>query len=139
MLLAVEIVMLVWGIITLAKGQIKLTSNRTITGKHAYIIGALLTSTVPLIFAIAFVVGFISAMNNPGRPIDNMFFSLVDISVVAIMAILIFIVASFAPKEAPKKQDPFKSEFSADYLAKLPPMGDNPYASPQSDRSDPKR
>jgi hypothetical protein len=65
MLLAVEIGLFVFGIVGLATGRMKFSSNKVVTGAPARLLGALAVSTLPLVFSIGFVIGFIEGFQNP--------------------------------------------------------------------------
>jgi heme/copper-type cytochrome/quinol oxidase subunit 2 len=140
MVLGIEIAMLVMGIITLFKGQIKLSKNRLVTGLPAYIIGIILAGTVPLIMVIGFVIGFNAAMNANGRPVDLSKYFYIDLIVVPASVLIVCIIAFLSPNGMDKKQTPPSDVFPQNNPPlDLPPMGDNPYASPQTDIKNPRQ
>jgi hypothetical protein len=132
MLCIVEIAMSVFGIVTLVRGKFSFTKNKVVTGLPAYAIGIILTLTLPLLLCMGFVIGLLIAINAQGRPVppDAMLkYAWMDMVVVPIILVIVGIIVAVSPKAGPRPsglpQEPI-SQLPPD----IPPMGDNPYASP---------
>jgi hypothetical protein len=140
MILGIEIATLVMGIIALFKGQIKLSKKRLVKGTPAYIIGIILTCTLPAIMAAGFVIGFLHAMNHPNVPLDPLKFIFLDVGGLAISAILVFIIAALSPNsiDEDQKRNPYARHIDDSLNPQnFPPPNDNPYSSPYADNRDP--
>ncbi|HUE72699.1 MAG TPA: hypothetical protein VMP01_17570 [Pirellulaceae bacterium] len=64
MCLIVEIIMTIMGIVALVKGEIKVIGKHPVRGIPAYIIGGLMTATLPMAFAVGFIAGFVLAVRG---------------------------------------------------------------------------
>jgi hypothetical protein len=58
------IAMTIGGIIAVAKGKITIVAGREVRGLPAYLIGALLIGTFPIIFVSAFTAGVVMALTG---------------------------------------------------------------------------
>jgi hypothetical protein len=96
MLLGLEIALTVFGIITITKGRIALSSGKVVTGAPAYVIGAILAATFPLIILVAFCYGVYlgaeAAMHGGPRPTVSDFIW-VDVGGVVIVPLIALIIA----------------------------------------------
>jgi hypothetical protein len=129
-----EIAMSIFGIVTLARGKFSLTRGRVITGLYAYLIGIILTLTLPLMLGIGFVVGIAIGINAgaQGRPIagDEMLkYAWLDMVFVPIILVIVGVIAAMAPKSSATPSNACQQP-DGQLPRDIPPMGDNPYASP---------
>lgn len=124
MLCIVEIAMMVFGIVTLTKGSISFSRQRVVTGVPAYLIGALLTSTFPLVLGAGIVFGLIRAAQGQNAGDIPMGAFLIDIGVVATIGVTSAIIAAICGK------DPLaiKQPQVASQTELPPPDPNNPYA-----------
>lgn len=65
MILGIEIALLVMGIMAVANGKMKFTKNKVVEGLPARLLGVLAILTLPTVFMIGFIVGFMQAFQNP--------------------------------------------------------------------------
>jgi hypothetical protein len=122
-----EIVMLVFGIITLVKGAFKLTRKKVVTGGPAYVVGVLLILPLPLALATGFAIGVMHGLQG-GAPMDPELLrkaAAVEWSIIVIMLISALVVALVSAKPPQPPQDQFGP--NAPYSPLDP---GNPYASP---------
>lgn len=132
MLCAIEIGMLIAGITALSRGEVKLGNNWIIRGMPAYLIGIILTATLPLIAGIGFVSGFMMGLTGNEKALPML--ACVDLGGVALSAVACLIVAAFAPNAeaddqvaapAPTPSTPYVPPFIS-----TPMDPANPYATP---------
>src|SRR5690349_8225720 len=64
MILVLEIAMLVWGIIALVKGKLKISKTKEVRGAKARLLGVVLVLPLPLAMMAGFVIGFTAARNG---------------------------------------------------------------------------
>jgi len=128
MLCAIEIGMLIAGITTLARGELKLGNNWTIRGMPAYLIGVILTATLPLIAAIGFVAGFM--MGLTGNEESLPWLAAVDLGGVALSGIACMIVAALAGDSEKADQPQSAATPYLPPLVSRPMDPANPYATP---------
>jgi fructose-specific phosphotransferase system IIC component len=98
-LLSIEIVMMILGIVTLCKGQLKFSENRIIAGLPAYFIGIIFTSTLPLLFVIEFIMGWIHAKKYPFMRVDGAKYLYIELIGIACSAFLALIIAIFTSQK----------------------------------------
>jgi hypothetical protein len=101
MLLIIEICMLVVGIMTLVRGQFNLTAKTVVRGARAYVIGVLMLLTLPIVFGIAFAVGFLLAVNGRADLVqgNQLWFALIDLGVIVVVWAIIFAIGMTQPKQ----------------------------------------
>ncbi len=136
MLCIVEIAIMIWGITTLVKGEIKFSKNRVVSGMPAYVIGILLAGALPLVFVIAMIAGFMIAING-GQVQDAQALWIVDpIVLVAVGIICAFIGSIYGrdPAMSATSPDLFNAPPSNPPQTNYPPADpSNPYSSPISE------
>lgn len=64
MLCALEIGLLIWGIVTLIKGRLTVSKNKVVTGGRARLIGVIMLLPLPLAFIMGAIIGVTKAANN---------------------------------------------------------------------------
>jgi hypothetical protein len=141
MICIVELAMTIFGIVTLARGKFSLTRNKVITGPYAYAIGIILTLTLPVLMGMGFLLGFVIAMNAHGRQIrPEEFLKYAWLDMVAVPVILAFVgfLAAIAPKSVGGRAS-MTQQGDDQAPQDIPPMGDNPYASPYTIDPDTRR
>jgi hypothetical protein len=131
--------MTVYGIVTLVRGRFPLTRNRVVTGGPAYLIGVLLTATLPALLVMGMVIGFVATVRAGGAPPNPLEFAFLDFLAVPLILLAVMIVAWTAPKDRPEEQVPVAADPLAPFGEALPPASDNPYASPYTDSLNPPR
>ena len=108
-LLVFEFFLLIYGIVTLAKGKVNISHNRIVTGVPAYMAGLVMLMVLPLNLMIGLTIGFVLAAR--GDPVDfekpPWVFGLIEIGVTLIaVAILVFINLSYGkPPEDRRRFD----------------------------------
>ena len=131
---AVEIGMMVFGIITLVRGRFQLTGNKVVSGAPAYIIGAILTATLPLLFVVGMGLGLMLAMKNPGRPPDVGALAFLDFIIVPVVLVIVLVIALATAREPQRRPlvDPLLQGGMPLGVPPTQPMDpNNPYAPPQ--------
>ena len=131
MLCAVEIGMLIAGITALSRGEVKLGNNWVIRGMPAYLMGIILTATLPLIAGIGFVSGFMMGLTGNEEALPML--ACVDLGGVALSAVACLIIAALAPNTAEAEQVAPTPTSSAPYVPPFisrPMDPANPYATP---------
>ena len=129
MLCAIEIGMLIVGIMALSRGEVRLGKNWSIRGLPALAIGAILAATLPLIAAVGFVSGFMMGLTGNEKALPML--AAVDLGGVALSAVACLIIAALSPNadeaesEAPAASAPFVPPFLSQ-----PTDPANPYATP---------
>ena len=105
MCLIVEIAMTLWGIVTLVRGKFPLSRNKIVTGRAAYLVGLILTSTVPATFGVGFAFGlYLGSQGVDPDDMDHLIENtLIDVGmelalVIAVMS-LTYLVAFSTAKE----------------------------------------
>ena len=129
-----EIAMSVFGIVTLVRGKFSLTRSKTIVGSYAYAIGIILTLTLPILLGIGIVIGIVMTLNAHGRPVgpeEIAKYAYLDMIFVPMILVVVAIIASIAPKSNNRPSSPF-DQHAGQLPPDIPPMGDNPYASPHT-------
>jgi hypothetical protein len=115
MLCAIEIGMLIVGIMALSRGEVRLGQNWSIRGLPAYAIGAILTATLPLIAAIGFISGFMMGLTGNEKALPML--AMVDLGGVALSAVSCLIIAALSPNadnaepEVPASSTPYVPPF----------------------------
>ncbi len=135
MLFLVEVGMFVFGIMTLVKGRISLSRNKAVTGAPAYVIGALLTATLPVAVLVAFGLGFylgIEAAAHHRAPPTAMDFIWIDLAAVFVTPLVALVIA-LATAKPPVEEN--TEEVPLLEISPLPPETPapdpkNPYSSP---------
>lgn len=134
MLCVIEIAMTICGIIILVRGQANLTKNRVVTGAPAYVIGSILTATLPLLLTIGIGMGVaLAASKGVEKVAGNPLLFLVDIVGVALIAavcVVVALIGSKRPERIPMSAPP--SQFGPPTFPPVDPS--NPYQSPYGDR-----
>lgn len=95
------IIMLIFGIIALVKGQFSLKRNRVVDGVPARIIGVILMLPFPLSFCIGFGIGVIAGVQQ--KKLDPLSLVPIDLGLVAICLIAALGLA-FATAHPPRKK-----------------------------------
>jgi hypothetical protein len=126
-MLLLEIGMLVFGIVTLVKGRITLSGAKVVTGAPAYVIGGLLTATLPMALVIGVGLGFFvgmqaAAQHRPMPPLEGAIW--VDIGVVLLMGLICVVIAMGSAK-LPEEEG--LGDFPMDML---PPDDETPFSDP---------
>lgn len=71
--LIVEIGMTLWGLVTLVRGKFPLAGRKIVTGWPAYLIGLILTATIPAIFGVGFIYGvYLASQGVDLNDLDNL-------------------------------------------------------------------
>ncbi|GIW56491.1 MAG: hypothetical protein KatS3mg082_2895 [Nitrospiraceae bacterium] len=125
-----EIAMTFWGIVTLVQGRFFLTRNKIVRGAWAYVIGGLLTATLPVVLGLGFVIGFVLTVVRGREPTVEELLPLSILDIVVVTAILsaVVVIAVMTGKPVGPKSTPTQS----DVEPPIPPPVDtnNPYQSP---------
>jgi len=66
MLLALEIGLLIFGIIAVATGKLTLTKNHVVRGTPARLLGVVGILTLPSVLLVCFAIGFSAGLDNRG-------------------------------------------------------------------------
>ena len=140
----IQIVMFVYGIVTLVKGNFSLASNRVVTGWPSVVVGLLLLLTLPLNLLFGIGYGFYMVMREEGLGDgEQLILTLVEFGVVVGTWIAIYIISSIygrdhsAPPTGPNRtytyQDLLPPE-PPENSQPLPPPSDpnNPYSPPHT-------
>ena len=130
----VEIGMMVFGIVTLVKGRFPVSKNRVVTGGPAYLIGAILTGTLPILFAVGLFIGFMAVARTGRQPrIED--YAYLDLIIVPI---ILLIVTAIALSTAKTTEDTVQQRLERPGGAFVPPTNfppqdpENPYSSPSA-------
>jgi hypothetical protein len=106
MLLIIEIALLVMGIMALARGEIKLSQRKVVTGAPARLIGLLAMAPLPIAFAIGFIHGVMhGAQAGPNNdPVkfakDNMlFYAMIEAGILLVVGVLLVTIALACAKD----------------------------------------
>src|SRR5207253_8175841 len=108
---------LIFGIITLAKGKLTLTSSKVVYGAPARVIGVILTLPLPLALLVGFLIGFtMAAQGKPAEGKDMLKFAPIDLGLVA-AALLASLGIALATAERPrrKRRPAFEDEYEEEY------------------------
>jgi hypothetical protein len=101
---AAEIGMMIFGIITLARGKFSLTKNLVVTGTPAYVIGIILTVTLPLNMGIGFLIGVIFAIQAHGQPVNAQQLQtpamIAEVATTGIALLLVVVIAAAASRRS---------------------------------------
>jgi hypothetical protein len=106
MLLALEIGMLVFGIVTLAQGKITFSRTKVVEGAPAYITGVILLLPLPLAFMVGIMVGLEAAQK--GRqidPLDSKFILIEGGIILACFLVVMFICAACSSEPRRSRRD----------------------------------
>lgn len=142
MCLIVEIIMTIMGIIALVKGELKVIGKHPVRGVPAYIIGGLMTATLPMAFAVGFIVGFVLAVRGQAANVqENMplIAGLEAAVVIGNLLVCIVLSAIFAKEPPPPGALPqgfpqFPNQDTGYPPRPSPPMDPtNPYTPPPGD------
>jgi hypothetical protein len=105
MCLVLQIVMFVFGIVTLIRGQIKVAPSMVVRGPMARLIGLVLLIPLPLAFAIGLVIGVGLAAQGKGVKDMPGWIVAVEPSIVVVCFILVLILGFVSREPAKKKRD----------------------------------
>ncbi|GIW98022.1 MAG: hypothetical protein KatS3mg111_1355 [Pirellulaceae bacterium] len=126
----VEIAMTVWGIVTLVQGRFFLTRDKIVRGTWAYVIGGLLTATLPVVLGLGFFVGLVLTVIRGREPtVEELLpLSILDVVVVTVILSAVVVIAVMKGKPVGPESTPTQSEVGPP----VPPPVDtnNPYQSP---------
>jgi hypothetical protein len=98
MLCGIEVTMTLLGITALVGGIIPLSRSRVVTGMSAYIVGALLTATTPLVLGTGFVIGFLRGpqVEGPREALDGAF--MIEVAVLFAIALAATMIAAITSR-----------------------------------------
>ncbi len=138
MCLIAEIVMTIFGIVTLVKGKFTLSRNKIVTGPPAYAIGVLLTATLPLLLVVGLVVGVVIGFNAAAhhQPMPDMSkFAVFDFAGVGLVLLGVVLIAASCGKP-PQRKPLVNFDDVAAPRSFPPPDPNNPYSPPYSSPPD---
>lgn len=96
MILGIEIGLFVMGIIALATGKMKFSASKVVEGTPARLLGALAVGTLPLVFGLGFLYGFVIGFQNPNgvppQQLDRIKTNatIMEVGVVGLVCVLLF-------------------------------------------------
>jgi hypothetical protein len=135
-----ELGMTIFGIVTLVKGQIRVSGKNTVRGVPAYLIGGLLTSTIPIMFALGFAFGLFVGITGRDMDAPEMRTIFAGLEVAGVLSILLTcLFASWMFGSEPMGQGAQATSYSTAHpfqdpdFNKPPPQSfdpRNPYAPP---------
>jgi hypothetical protein len=98
MLYVLEIAMTLLGVATLVKGQIEFVGGKIVRRLPAYVVGALLTLTCPLVLLAGFVFALIA--DNSQLDLQSPYWPIaVEIAAISVIAVASFVITATAAKE----------------------------------------
>lgn len=131
-----EIAMLIFGIVTLVRGEFALSRTSVVSPPAAYFVGVLLTAPLPVAFSIGIIVGIVGAANgNPNVAADyRTEIAVMEAGIMAFFLVTAFIVAFLnAGPRRPKDTFLPHDEFQPSPGSTPPKDPNNPYAPPTTD------
>lgn len=109
MILILEIIMLIFGIITLCKGKIQFSNRRVTDGPAAYVTGVFLILPLPLAFMVGLVLGAI--LTQRGQQIPYLTLALIEGGIAIACGLVAIAIAGFnSHPPAPKPPLPEREE-----------------------------
>jgi hypothetical protein len=99
---ALEIAMLVWGIVVMVTGKLKVSKTKEVRGMAARGLALLMIAPLPLAFGVGFIYGVMNA--NAGQKIDTVTVTIVEVVIVlgfALAAIVGGLILGKHPDEYP--------------------------------------
>lgn len=116
MLCIVEIACLVFGIMTLVKGVVPVSSTKEVRGAPAYVIGLLLLAVFPLALCTGIVIGIQQAQQGGPAPAGfDLSLIWIDLAAVGVGVIPSIIIALVAAKPKLKKKKKVRDDDEQDY------------------------
>jgi hypothetical protein len=107
MLLLYEIGLGIFGLITVIRGKMALSSTKVVEGIPAYMLGILAMVPLPLAFTIGLVVGFMHAKDGNEFKLDNenqLMFAVIELGICLVVSALVFGIGASIGKKPNKKR-----------------------------------
>lgn len=134
-----QIGLLIWGIVILAKQEVKLTKNKVVKGGPAIAIGILFVGALPLSFAIGLVLGLFLGATGGQEAVDAFvnYAFLLDFAILISVVVAAFIIANLYGKH-PHEAKPYKATSSNPFADPNQQQGPidttNPYSAPRDEQ-----
>ena len=136
-----QIGLLIWGIVILAKQEVKMTRNKVVKGGPAIAIGVLFVTLIPSLFLVGLVLGIVSFAAGGQEAVDGVVANaaFLEFGVLILFVVVAFIIASKYGKHPDDiDQQPYKANSDNPYAQpdqyQKPIDTSNPYSAPRDDR-----
>jgi len=136
MCLIMEIAILIFGIVTLVKGELTLSKNKVLAGTPARVVGIVMALMLPALFAVGLFIGVMMAAMLGRQPTQEDLQMLAGLDLLFVLGTVVFVGIMGAVYGKPKSEmaaaaaGPSETPFAAPADPSKRPPGSNPYASP---------